>query len=110
MLLCSVVFISFGAFGDFGDKNNSIQATFSPTQVFYGTKRNTKVFEASAAVDVVDSGEIKAAYVLNSGSKVFHHPWCGYADDIDEENREILSGTKNEMLQKGYRPCGKCKP
>lgn len=110
MLLCSAVLISFGAFGDSVNKNNSITATYSPTQAFYRTKRSTEIFEASAAVGVIGSGEMKAAYVLNSGSKVFHHPWCGHADDIDEENREIFSGTKDEILQKGYRPCGKCKP
>jgi hypothetical protein len=49
-------------------------------------------------------------YVLNTSTVKFHHPSCGSADDIKEDNREEYHGTREELISKGYKPCGKCHP
>lgn len=109
MLLCSVTLIAVGIFGDFGNFGNGhITATLSPAQVTY--KANKKAAEkATAAIVTADEGK-KAVYILNTGSKVFHHPWCSFSDRINEENFETVSGTRTEMLQNGFKSCGKCNP
>lgn len=49
-------------------------------------------------------------YILNTNSKKFHKESCGSAKDISSKNKEIFTGTRNELIDKGYQPCGSCKP
>ncbi len=49
-------------------------------------------------------------YVLNKNTKKFHYEWCSSADDIKEKNRREFTGTREEVIAKGYEPCGRCKP
>lgn len=62
--------------------------------------------------DVSESGSDQTvhSYVLNTNTKVFHTPGCSSADRIKDENRLTASGTRDEMIGKGYSPCGKCHP
>lgn len=49
-------------------------------------------------------------YVLNTSSKKFHYPECSGAKDIKDTNREEFEGTRQELIRKGYEPCGRCNP
>lgn len=49
-------------------------------------------------------------FVLNKNSKKFHKPDCSGAKDISAKNRENFKGSRNELISKGYDPCGICKP
>ena len=49
-------------------------------------------------------------YVLNTSSMKFHDPDCSGAQGISEENREEITCTRDELIYKGYEPCGSCKP
>lgn len=49
-------------------------------------------------------------YVLNKNTKKFHHPWCSSADDIKKKNRKDFTGTREEVIAKGYVPCKRCNP
>lgn len=50
------------------------------------------------------------SFVLNKNSKRFHSPDCKSTLNMKEENKEYYTGTREEMIQKGYKPCGSCKP
>lgn len=65
-----------------------------------------------SALDTAEAGDIEKTtdYVLNTKSKKFHNPDCSGVGKIKEENREIFKGTRNDLIQKGYSPCGTCKP
>lgn len=54
--------------------------------------------------------EKTAEYVLNTSSKKFHYPTCSSVETISEKNREDYSGTRSELIEKGYSPCGRCEP
>lgn len=54
--------------------------------------------------------EEKKTYILNTNTKKFHQPSCASADDIKSENREKFTGSRKELIQDGYEPCGRCKP
>lgn len=56
-----------------------------------------------------DDGEVKE-YILNTNSKKFHEPDCRNAKDIKEINREKFTGTRQELITRGYLPCGGCYP
>ncbi len=49
-------------------------------------------------------------YVLNINSMKFHYPTCGSGKMISEKNREYYFGVREELIQKGYSPCGNCHP
>lgn len=49
-------------------------------------------------------------YVLNKRTMVFHYPSCESAEKMSEKNRELFTGTRAEVIARGYRPCGNCKP
>lgn len=51
-----------------------------------------------------------AAYVLNTNTMKFHLPSCGSVKRIQEEHREDFNGDREELLEKGYEPCGQCNP
>ena len=50
------------------------------------------------------------SYILNTNTKVFHVIGCSSADHIKDKNRSTATGTRDEMISKGYSPCGKCHP
>ena len=56
-----------------------------------------------------DEEEI-CTYVLNKNSMKFHRTDCPSVDTIKEENKEYYTGTRQELLDLGYEPCGSCKP
>ncbi len=49
-------------------------------------------------------------YVLNTNTKKFHHEGCSSVKDIKESNKKILETTRDDVLARGYEPCGRCKP
>lgn len=53
--------------------------------------------------------EVKT-YVLNTHTYRFHYPGCPSAADIKEKNKQVFGGTRKEVLEKGYEPCGACMP
>ncbi len=50
------------------------------------------------------------SYVLNTSSKKFHDPSCSGVDDIKEKNRQDYTGSREELIAKGYEPCKSCNP
>lgn len=50
------------------------------------------------------------SFVLNKSSKKFHKPDCKSVSKMNDENREYYSGTRDELIAKGYKPCGSCNP
>lgn len=49
-------------------------------------------------------------YVYSKNSTVFHLPGKKCAESIYEENRVYFKGTREELIDEGYKPCQKCNP
>ncbi len=49
-------------------------------------------------------------YILNTSSKRFHHPDCSGVKTMKEENKQEYTGSREELIDEGYIPCGTCKP
>ena len=62
-----------------------------------------------AGEGAADSGD-GLAYILNTGSMKFHDPACPSAADIKESNREEFTGSREELIARGFSPCGRCNP
>ena len=48
-------------------------------------------------------------YVGNKNSKVYHLPDCGSVENMKDKNKVYLESEK-DATDKGYEPCGSCKP
>lgn len=66
--------------------------------------------DASAATGNSGGNAAEKTYVLNENTKKFHTPECSGVKDIKEENKKSFTGSRDELIQEGYSPCGRCKP
>ena len=55
------------------------------------------------------AGDVFGPYVINKRTRKFHYPYCYSALQIGEE-REFVTCTASELVEKKYEPCGQCKP
>ena len=53
---------------------------------------------------------VQADYILNTNTKKFHYPICSSVKDMKDKNKQDFHGTRDEVIAKGYSPCGRCKP
>ncbi|MBR4827634.1 MAG: DNA/RNA non-specific endonuclease [Oscillospiraceae bacterium] len=54
--------------------------------------------------------DVTGTYILNTKKKKFHRPDCQGVKDIAPENKEEYTGSRNELVEEGYVPCGGCNP
>jgi len=52
----------------------------------------------------------KVTYIINTNSGRFHLPECQSVQDMKEKNRKEFFGTREELIEAGYKPCGRCNP
>lgn len=52
----------------------------------------------------------QTTYVLNTNTKKFHYPTCSSVDDMKEKNKQIYTGSREEVINMGYVPCKRCNP
>lgn len=77
-----------------------------------GSSKQTGESTSFNPLDEVCNGstEEQSTYVLNTKNKKFHKPNCNGVDDIYQKSKETYHGTKDQLLVRGYRPCGNCNP
>lgn len=49
-------------------------------------------------------------YILNTSTKKFHRPSCSSVGQMKESNKEKFTGSKDDMIARGYDPCKRCNP
>jgi len=49
-------------------------------------------------------------YILNTNSMKFHDPNCEWAQKIGYNNRQDYTGSREDLIEAGYSPCGSCDP
>lgn len=54
--------------------------------------------------------ESEEYYVLNTNTHRFHRPDCDSVSDMKEKNKAISEENREELIQNGYQPCGRCNP
>ena len=84
-------------------KSRLDDGTGTPTPDAGGTDEGEK--------DDTGTGEpIETTYILNTSSKKFHDPDCAGAATMKEENKQTYTGSRDDLIDEGYTPCGTCKP
>lgn len=49
-------------------------------------------------------------YILNTNTKKFHKPSCSSVKQMKESNKKAVTWSRQEIINKGYSPCGRCHP
>ena len=49
-------------------------------------------------------------YVVNNSSMRFHYEWCDSVKHMNEANKAEITGTRDDLIAQGYKPCGECRP
>lgn len=57
-----------------------------------------------------DPEQSEITYILNKNSKRFHLPDCSSVQEMKPQNREETTESREELIGRGYQPCGQCKP
>lgn len=58
----------------------------------------------------VQASPVGMDYVLNTNTKKFHYPSCRSVKQMKAKNTTYFTGTRDEVIEKGYEPCGNCHP
>ncbi len=104
-----VVFVSDGKEIKYATARNDSVNTFITFRELYEVPNNAKGIEDSSA-DNSPKDSKNASYVLNSNTYKFHLPSCRHVSEIEDDNRIDFEGTRQEVIDKGYSPCGTCRP
>ena len=67
----------------------------------------TEKGETEREKPVQDNG---ADYVLNLNTRRFHYPDCDSVKSIENDNKGSYTGSRQQLVEQGYVPCGGCKP
>lgn len=57
-----------------------------------------------------DAQQEEYDYILNTNTKRFHYPSCDSTQEMSVKNKDYFNGDREELIKKGYRPCGRCNP
>ena len=49
-------------------------------------------------------------YIINTNTKKFHLPSCSSVSETLNKNKKSYRGSREELIESGYEPCGRCKP
>jgi len=49
-------------------------------------------------------------YIANKSTEKFHYPYCSSVKTMNEENKWEFTGTREELINMDYKPCGICNP
>lgn len=94
------------------DELGDIYCTSDGTEVTFSYGEYHKDSDTSAAEieEPQQPDTISETYILNTNSRKFHRPDCSSASQISDANRKEYTGTREELIEQGYTPCGYCKP
>lgn len=75
------------------------------------TEAASEEAQAPASSDVQNDGNShEVTYVLNTNTHKFHYPDCKSVNAMKDKNKEFTNETRDEVINRGYDPCGNCHP
>ena len=95
------------------DKAVSVYRTDMQGDIVCTTDGSTLSFNVDPVKYVPSSLSVESeqiSYVLNTNTKKFHYPSCSSVETIKDKNRQDFTGSREEAINMGYDPCGRCNP
>lgn len=65
--------------------------------------------ESWSSTDINDM-DLGYDYVLNTNTKRFHDPSCSSVLNMSDKNKDYFTGSREQLIESGYVPCGNCNP
>ena len=73
-------------------------------------KDETSEEKETEEVSEISEVPLEYDYVLNTNTRKFHYPSCSSALQTKDKNKAYHKGTREELIDMEYDPCGRCKP
>ena len=98
-----------------GDNWAESSGTYQSTEASVAEETPAPQPETDTAVQITPESSVsqesrETTYVLNTNTKKFHYPTCSSVDDMKEKNKQIYTGSRDEVINMGYVPCKRCNP
>lgn len=98
-----------------GDNWAESSGTYQSTEASVAEETPVPQPETDTAVQITPESSAPQesqgiTYVLNTNTKKFHYPTCSSVDDMKEKNKQIYTGSREEVINMGYVPCKRCNP
>jgi len=97
------------------DHHGSIICHSDGRELYFSTEKATETSEFVMPTDPLEvpteqaPEESNAPYIGNKNSKKLHYADCPSVDDMKDKNK-VEFYTRDEAINQGYNPCGRCKP
>ena len=98
-------FISISIAGD-----EDIFFSITSTEENIETEEELVIEEEEEEIIEEEETEEGEEYILNINSYKIHYTWCHSVDRMKEYNKKYVTDTIENLIDKGYSPCGNCKP
>ena len=85
------------------------QNQLSPVELETTTEAATEE-ETTAAPQKMQETQPSISYVINTNTGKFHYGTCSSVGKMSEKNKWYYTGTRDEIINMGYSPCGNCRP
>lgn len=66
--------------------------------------------ETQETAEVDETGGLEGAYIVNENTRRFHHPSCSSVNEMKTKNRRDTQDSREQLIEAGYQPCGRCHP
>ncbi len=88
----------------------STTGSTTKTTITTKAKTTTKTTTTATTKTTTTATPVQTTYVLNTNTKKFHRTGCHHVAKIDAENRQDFVGSRQQVINMEYVPCGTCKP
>ena len=109
-----LLLLLIGSCNSTGDKTTqNVSSTHVPRPTFTAVAAATPLPSAAPASSATPAPSPTPQlddYILNTNTRKFHETYCSKANNIKSSNRAEFSGTRDELIQRGYEPCAVCNP
>ena len=66
--------------------------------------------KTSGRTEASDDASPAMTYVLNTNTGKFHYPDCQSVADMSEHNKKTVEASRDDLISRGFEPCGNCRP
>ena len=92
------------------DVDESYEEDFDTEEDFDEEVADEEAAEEDLEEESSDSDEPVFEYVLNTNTGKFHYPSCRSVKQMKDKNKLFVEATRDEIIGRGYSPCGNCNP
>ena len=93
-----------------GESESPTESGSIPPDSELPTESESDAGDRMAPAESTEIPEGQQRYVVNTNTKKFHLPSCSSVDTMKEENKRVVTCTREELIEEGYAPCKRCNP